>query len=60
MKCPENSNDVVQLKMFHEHAREKYKPFAEENHIENSFTSTVSSNYMEWDVIHHAAKRTKV
>ena len=57
MKCPVNSNDVVQLKMFHEHAREKYKPFAEENHIENSFTSTVSSNYMEWDGIHQLRGR---
>ena len=43
--------------MFHEHAREKYKPFAEENHIENSFTSTVSSNYMEWDGIHQPRGR---
>ena len=57
VKCPVNSNDVVQLKMFHEHAKEKYALFIEENRSENGFVSPISSNYLEWDGIHHPRGR---
>jgi len=49
VKCPVNSNEVVQLKLFHEHAKDKYYPFNEKNSSENGFYTPLSSNYMNWD-----------
>ena len=51
VKCPVNPNDVVQLKLFAEHAKKKYEPFSETNSSVSGFTSPLSTDYLEWDGI---------
>ena len=47
VKCPVFRNELVQLKLYHEHAKDKYKPYIENNSSETGIYSPLSSNYME-------------